>query len=298
MGFNLTLEIHIGAHKTATTFIQQALRKNVDALEAVGTRFLSPREFRYMHEDNWNDGEVKEIHSFKDVDPESSEYALDPKRKLLMSDENLLGRAVPFYHLNTLYPEVHARFSMLKSFLPCVPDTIYLCIRNYVFFYPAIYYQFASQSNFLPIDDELRYRLTTKPRRWPQIVDDLKAVFPTSNIKLWLYEDFEENPIYVFDALTDGTELNFDHNARPRQTAKGSAYDAWVEAKDEAGADRKITNRFAQWVNKTGFVPPADDVTFADRFWRNKDIEALAIQYSEDVEELIKRGLVMDLGSS
>ncbi len=293
----MTLDIHIGAHKTATTFIQQTLRKNVDALEDVGTRFLSPREFRYMHEENWNDGDVKEIHNISKAYPEDTKYALDPSRKLLLSDENLLGGPVPFYHANTLYPELQKRLTMAKKLLPCLPDNIYLCIRNYQYFYPAVYYQFASQANFLPINEMLQDRLIAKPRRWPQIVEDVQAVFPTSVIKIWLYEDFAENRDAVLNLLTPGAELKFDQNARPRQTPKGAAYDAWVKAKDLPDGDPNIKHRFTKWLNKSGFVPPENDVSFAERFWRDKDVEALVAQYSEDVGVLMECGLVMDLGS-
>src|SRR5262245_41759765 len=85
------IHLHLGAHKTATTYIQAELSHNADVLAVHGTAYVPMRAFRVWRRSLLRPGarflgsqQVKFDHRLREWDPAQSETCI-------ISDENMIG---------------------------------------------------------------------------------------------------------------------------------------------------------------------------------------------------------------
>lgn len=161
------LDLHIGAHKTATTHIQAIL----DGSEfQPGTRNIPRSKFKI---DVTRDLNANKLKAFPDY--------MQEEAHLIISDENLSG-IKPGDGLN-MYRRIGKNMSYFSEF----SGRVHLCVRNYVEFFPSTWIQgtrFGLSTPF-PKDDQ--------PRSWVDVLRDVEENLPNFQIEVWDYDDFKKD---------------------------------------------------------------------------------------------------------
>jgi len=208
------ISIHLGAHKTATTFIQRNLYENKKELLDLGvlpfstkeTRMFSGADFFYdflrtpLHEDH--DFLQKPIPGEFNVTPlEVSGYS-----HILISEENVLGSPIRNLKAGKLYPGAADRLSPLSHIIDGRETTIYFSIRSYDSFFSSCATTVLRRGHCLDWHAAAR-KLELLPKRWPELIEEILHSIPQARLVVWRYEDFSNRMEEVFKILT-GTEIS------------------------------------------------------------------------------------------
>lgn len=186
------LSIHLGAHKTASTHLQQALRARRAALDAAGVVYLGPAELRKgplaLGAVARGDGAAVEGQLRRAL-----HVHLQLGRRLLLSDENLLGPLLPQGHLpvEQLYPQAEARLSRILRAAGQEAATVFLALRDPAGFLVSSYSQRLMSGRLLPFQDFLAGRDLAQVR-WSELVARLAALPKVARMVIWRFEDYPE----------------------------------------------------------------------------------------------------------
>jgi len=189
--------LHIGAHKTATTHLQDSLelyrpllRENqLDYFPRALVRsvrpwpkngFLGARVFL-------QDGNV---HS-------SFDRALEALRsgpaRIILSEENLLGKPE---HLLTpeLYPEAEQRLARLNRLGAKARLSVFVSTRSFDQLLPSAYAQILRGGARTGGFDAIRKRALTSPPSWADLVSRVSRALPNAHLQVWTFEDYCQSP--------------------------------------------------------------------------------------------------------
>ena len=204
--------VHLGVHKTATTFIQCQRATNRAALATKGYgvagiwvvrrkftnhfdrlsyfdpvwRFLTRRLLRRRLN--------RMIHAAGKVDT------------FLLSDENLLGLISANYWRGSLYPWARRRASILKSLFGDREAHFFVCIRRYPDYLTSSWLQMASKGR-PPAFEKYLEKFPPEGRGWAEVAADICGAVGAGNVTVWTYDWFSEDPSRVFRLLAPGTDF-------------------------------------------------------------------------------------------
>lgn len=196
ISMNTTLALHLGAHKTATTTIQREFDQRRRELIAHGVAFFGPSLMRgiddvvYPSPNDVRDGLETEIQQ------KTSEKLLEVihlqaerRSRILVSEENVLGSPRLNVSRRILYMNLQDRLRALPQEWN-KPDTqIFLAIRDYASFFASCQSTVALLGGWIELGPHQQEKLAALPRRWPDVIRDIQAVFPASQIVVWRFED-------------------------------------------------------------------------------------------------------------
>jgi len=205
------VHLHLGAHKTATTFIQNILRDNKETLLEQGVLYLTLDQTRKeltrplvalcsAHRDR----DKLETHRHKLLDIVGRDR-LARCHTVLISDENLAGRAgggssprrikrgLPYGSIAGNWK--HARAELGPNI------TAFYSIREYCGFMTSTYSEIFRRFPKVPFK-KLRTWLEESPALWSMVHRDLSAAFGGENVVLWDFTDTVAHPAEVLAMLT------------------------------------------------------------------------------------------------
>lgn len=228
-----TIRIHVGVHKTATTYLQDTLALNQAASAAAGTAYWTREQFRGSmssaisadsHQRKAKPSLLKAILSRRSEDPAASLKRFVPDGyNLTISEENLLGgpRSAA---TGRAYYQAAQTLDVLKRALPDGEVEILLCVRSYAAFISSLFGEAMRHGNHFELN-EYKAKHLTSLGLWPRVVDSIGQVFPGAKIVVWRYEDFAklEN-----DLLARMSGLAPDTIIKPARS------DIWPSASSEA----------------------------------------------------------------
>ena len=192
----MDLILHLGVHRTGSTALQRMLNRASAALEAAGVRFWGPQVMRIGHLRDF----VPSVARARDdsaalarLAPMAAalheEFALaedEGVKRLIVSDENLLGAMRDNYDACALYPDARAWLVATAALFPRAPDEIYICLRDYAEYAVSIYSHLVMR-RAIPEFNAPRLAALGEGRGWSSVLADVAAVFPTSRIRVWRY---------------------------------------------------------------------------------------------------------------
>lgn len=206
--------LHIGAHKTGTTFLQAVLKHNSEKLRENGIVFLSPKKVRNGFIGCIYRGAVKE----------GGEWLKKRTRDchtLLISEEKLPGN---YYSISAGFPYQQSGefIGNLISMLPEETDVqLLLSVREYSDFIESCYLQYLKHHPSKPYSFE-RYlgMFDNASSGWCAVIEQLLAVARVSKIHVWPYEAFRRennNVISIFESIieTPIAVPNFERTRNP-----------------------------------------------------------------------------------
>ncbi len=225
--------IHFGAHKTATTFLQEFLKSEQDQLRengvgyvplSVSRAFVMP--FVSQSARTHDAAERPSADVMMSKIEEATEWTnkdASPIRRLLISDENLAGPALTILKKGVLYPSATYMLRVLVNNFPGTRLKLMLCIRDYADFIPSVYCEVLRRHKLAPLS-----KILSGNRdlffSWPAYLADVAAAFPACDVYYWSYEDFTVSPADVVEAMTGvrlaSIESTISRKVRPSLTRK------------------------------------------------------------------------------
>lgn len=203
----MTIRIHIGAHKTATTEMQRALRAVRSQLEAGGTPFIGPGGLR----GRW----ISLPRAMFQDDPEARGQAERRLRRWLrrhenhvISEENILGtvhRKRIFGPGNRLYPEAAENIARLRALMGDPEVELFLSIRDPAEFATSAYGQVLREGIAMGMEDYVEGH-DVAAFSWAELVGRLTECPGVTRVTCWRYEDYAELRPRVLSLLL-GEEL-------------------------------------------------------------------------------------------
>ena len=200
------LSLHLGAHKTASTHLQQSLRQVREELGQGGLCYAGPKTLRAMTlaEALERGGASRPARECRQA---MSELAAN-HAQLLLSEENILGGTRRYNMIaenGVLYPHAGRRVRQVIQMAGRGNATLFLSLRD-----PAAYNQSAfalqvSLGNEIELDPWLHGRDPTRVR-WSGLVKRLAAIDSVDRIVIWRYEDYRELRPRVLELML-GEEL-------------------------------------------------------------------------------------------
>lgn len=227
----MKLHVHLGAHKTATTFIQSHLHDQRAVLAEAGIGVVPIHEIRRDFTASFEWAHRFDPFWFFLVRPFLRRrldrlQARHPGEKLLiLSEENIAG----LLRLNSmrggLYPSISARIGVFDGLLTGRDRHYFFAIRNYADHIVSTYLQMAMRGR-VPSFDVYRRRLGNSDRGWASVISDLARIVGPERVTVWTYERFKDDPAAIIGRLAPGAalETSMDALARdvlPSLSAKG-----------------------------------------------------------------------------
>lgn len=214
--------IHLGAHRTATTHLQDTLALHQAELRTMGVeaptrstlraRGLGKRTLRKGLGRLLPDG-LACLRLRRIIDA----LAVDGRRSVL-SEEKLLG-FVRDLLVEPIYPELEQRVALLHRALGSREATLCLSVRDPGTLLPSAYVQCLRMGNRgLPDFDTVRARTLGQPLRWSQLLRRIQAAAPGRPVRIWTFESYVADPGHVLDALTGTRGVSWRRIEAPAST--------------------------------------------------------------------------------
>lgn len=192
----MELILHLGAHRTGSTALQRMLNGASAGLEAAGVRFWGPQVMRIGHLRDFVPSVARgggAVAALTRLAPMAAalhdEFAFAERegvRRLIVSDENLLGAMRGNFAAGALYPEARDWLIATAALFPRAPDDIYLGVRDYAGYAVSVYGHLVRRGP-MPDFDAPRLAALGEARGWSAVLADVAAVFPAARLRVWRY---------------------------------------------------------------------------------------------------------------
>lgn len=241
--------VHIGAHKTATTHLQDTLEAALPQLAGHGVTYVPRELFRSTGglPKVGMIGRLLRTAGFS-LPGLPAGHWLDKARQaetLLLSEENLLGSASDLLQRH-LYPEAVSRLQALRQTAGNVRMSVFLAVRSLDTLLPSAYAQRSRFGRSRPGEFEsVRKLALQQPVRWLHLVERLVKIFPPADITIWRFEDYTATPERFLSELCGVSTLHFPVLETPSSTRSPSAEAILATEQLDPGMPRKARERAA-----------------------------------------------------
>jgi hypothetical protein len=225
------MHVHLGVHKTATTFIQSQLHEHREVLAERGigyARIADVRNQFTMLFDRFAWADAVGGALTRPMLARRLEQLIQAHGKgssFILSDENLLGLIAANYRTGRLYPGARRRLMMLDALLRGRQPRYFLSIRRYPDYLTSSWLQFASRGN-APAFDQYLAKFKPDCRGWADIVADMVKACGPDRLTVWTYDWLSSDPRRVLGLLAPGVAFTLpkgqqNSNVLPSLTVKG-----------------------------------------------------------------------------
>lgn len=195
----MKIHLHLGVHKTATTWQQQTLRANAALLRDHQVAYLPLQQLR-----NWMTGRLMTLDaaSFPFEDELRQRFHLaEGTQQVIVSDENLLGSCGEITRTGRVYGRAAARLTRLAELLDGHEVTVFLSFRQYADFLASAYWEsLQGTEKYVPFQ-RFREKLDWDTASWTGLLATVRSTLSPTAIRVWRYEDFRPNAARVLQAL-------------------------------------------------------------------------------------------------
>ncbi len=246
----MALTLHLGAHKTASTHLQQALCAARPALRRGGVFYADPWSLRGQGVDlarllTAGAASPAEMARFSAILADARETNPD----LLISEENILGRTGRRRLVDRdgrLYPDAEARLQQVIALAGGGPASVFLSLRDPAAFNLSVFALQVGKGNEFDLKMFLNGR---DPARidWAGLVGRLRAVPGVARLVLWRYEDYPAlRPRLLARLLPPALAVAVPDPSPANESLTQAGYDWFLRrAMDEPDADLRSLARHA-----------------------------------------------------
>ena len=233
--------LHLGAHKTASTYLQKRLSRSHGRLKRHQISFHGPKSLRpqinkaLCNQRGLSMAEAGHRRQTCLAELIYTEEAAGTKR-LVLSEEQFLGSLREMVLGRDFYQDAPGRLDPIAKALGDRPVHLLLSVRGYANFLSSVYGQVIRGWRFMPFDQKLRDHFLNQTQGWPELVELILGTFPSAHkITLWPFEDFAgvEHQILTHMAGPAVAELKSVPN-RPFSAPSQTTID-WLHAQAAAG---------------------------------------------------------------
>lgn len=271
----MDITLHLGAHRTATANFQNYMARNADTLSARGVAFWGPERTRTgLFTGLTGAPRALSPRRVSGADRGTGLIRLESARleaagvhQLIISDQDLIGSVSDNLRKEELYPDVAARLSRFRAGLAARCTRIVLLIRNYDSYWASAASLGIACGFALPDTDTLD-RLTTQPRRWRAVIQDIAVVFPAADLLVLPFARFAGLPDSLCGVMTEGH------------------IDAPVSQHKDWPHRGRNPERIIEALRARGIDPSTVDIPLKDGVWTPFDVdqtEMLRAVFAEDL---------------
>lgn len=290
--------IHLGAHKTATTHVQDTLLAHREQMARLGVDYIpreafGPLQRRYSNPGHWRrklwsrplaNQFMRQTHALRGVG-----------QTVLVSDEDLLG-----YSDGLLSPDFYPSFRgahIVAEMQKTAPVALFLGVRSYDRLLPSAYAQMLK--SFAP-DPDWRARIGSEvlktPPSWPDLVERLLAAFPNAKLRVWRHEDYRIHWQRILTAFAGRDVGEFPELPPPTRTTSPSQ--EAIERAEALDFSLPIQERRARV--KQIFYSGGPEATAGTPFrpYQNETASALKQKYEQDLQRIDQDhpGMLIQMG--
>lgn len=190
------LALHLGTHKSASTYLIRSLHDNRELLEKNGVALITPKPLRLKYgitslvnkthfETRGYANNAKKIKNlFKDIIEEHD------SERLIISEENFLGFCGQWNGSDEIYPQADKNLKLISEALSEFDTEIFLCIRNLKSFLPSAYCEYLRHTGYVVSFADFIKNYDFSKVNWYNFVMRIATAFPSSHLKVW---DFDSN---------------------------------------------------------------------------------------------------------
>lgn len=284
------LIIHIGAHKTATTHLQDTLSQMQNSLNELDIKYLPRGEYRkkiqlaigrkFVYIDRLAFGMIATYY-FKNLFANGSET----HRKILISEENILGNIVDQISIKPYQHNLENRLYFIKRLSKKYDVKLLLSIRSFVDIYPGAY---ATSLRLFPQEainakkqlvDDLKQG---EVPRWVDLIRLVKKILPNLKLLVWTQEDYRNHSNQVISKIIDSEDEDIVQIPPPSVTVTPSL---------------RAISKAEQEVERKGEIP-VDWPTICDDIYRQNQPSDTCEKYSfidQDTRKKLQDSYARDL---
>jgi hypothetical protein len=186
--------LHIGAHKTATTYMQQKLAINIEALATRGIHYDPLDILR------------KNFTSALQNNPRANWEFVENLRgrtkqqDVLISEENISGVPGDLVRHGVYYANISDRLKTIINMLDIDTPEIYIGLREYSSFMVSMYSEYIRHREFIRFVDY--FELYDKSGfSWVKVISDIIDAVPRAKVHIWDFSKFRDIETQVFAGL-------------------------------------------------------------------------------------------------
>lgn len=254
----MEINLHIGAHRTASTTFQRFLERNTAVLGQSQVEVWTPARTRKglfsglfeRPEDMTDEIERRGNRSCGLICVELERARRDGRASLLISDENMIGSTRNNLRQKQLYPRLNERLHRLRPAFDGKLRYIGLSIRSYDTFWASCLAFGLTQNFRMPLMVDLDHYVT-QPRRWRDVVCDVAVAFPDAEILVWPFERFAGQPEAQLSFLTGGViPAQYMAGARDwnNPSPRGEKLQQILSQRGEADLGQSLTDQTCRWM--------------------------------------------------
>ena len=286
--------LHLGAHRTATTTFQHYMRDHVDKLAAQGVGFWGRGRTRgkifagLFRHTIAPDAHKAAQRAQGRVALQAAQAEQRGVRRLVVSDENIIGTPRHNFKSERLYPAVGERTARLVAAFEGRVSRIVLSIRSHELWWASAAALTVARGHPVPDKAQLA-AIAADGRSWRDVITDLACAAPGAEIHVIPFERFAGMSERILATALDG--------AAPRDTQR-----RWLNRSADVCRLRKGLREQGQDPNllpdMTGRWQPFDEMQAAalrenyadDLFWLSAGADGLA-KLTEDEHQTERSGL-------
>jgi hypothetical protein len=292
------LHLHLGVHKTGSTFLQRVFLESLSGNNFEDTVYIPLADMRRRVTPavlraakgvaGLGRGGLRDCRQLLIT-------SLEGAGSIVLSDENLLGSLYCFSRDKGLYPGAPENLrALINLFEGNIDVVIYLSVRNYSSWLESAYLQFLKKRKKLVAFKEFIELASVDSMSWYALVRRLSAAAPAARVVLWRYEDFLDNNQKILDGISrslgHGRLALVDFSGNPSLSAV--AYEILMAARSAGirGRDARPLVKFVRSHFAASSVYPKPKLFGAG------DRKSLSERYEKDLSLLLGLGNVVLIG--
>ncbi|WP_221793734.1 hypothetical protein [Oceanobacter mangrovi] len=216
--------IHIGIHKTATTFLQQQLEIS----------FKNDLEIKYIPLNQLRNWRKKKGFYF------ILEH-LQGYKKSIISDENIIGSAA-MIKSGQLYTKVFSQVSRYINSTGKNNTTVFISLRSYHAFLTSIYCEYLRHNPFIRFSIYIQ-KIIPDTISWYEVFSPLIFKYPEVEFQIFNFDNFEKNKTTLLKNISFGQVSEFSPDI-PVSRATFSEYEIAQLSGDKEFIESASHSRF------------------------------------------------------
>lgn len=206
-----TISLHIGAHKTASSHLQNVLYKNRRLLTEDGIRLFGPKYLRLkgrslaaMFDTSWSESPAPRRKPLDQL-----RFIAKGRTHMVLSEENFVGNLADIKGRVSvpLYPFAPQRLGELIEKWAPVPADVFLAVRDPAAYMASAYSQ-AMFGGFHIRPRQFRLRNDWKGVDWADYVERIRTVPGIGQIFIWRQEEYEATLPQILSRLLRWEDAN------------------------------------------------------------------------------------------
>lgn len=293
------LILHVGVHKTATTYLQDLLAHNREGIARAGRIYVPLDEIRPIidrgitEEYRIRGSRLRRLGRLLagrgNAEFDRLQSMAGPGSSLIISEENLLG-ASDECHSGAFYPYAEERIGLLVDSFADRPLQIWLALRSYPQFLASIYAEALRHGSAMPLTDFMANNANPEGQ-WTGLVDRLRRCFPDAEMHLWRYRDFARLEPRIVEGIAGLTAAEIrpleESIVRPSPSAEA------VSRAQELDPDMDGSARARAMAVLEKELPLSQGTRFAP--WPQSATQEMQAAFDRECTALMQRGDLMFL---